>query len=134
MVTAAVIIALSAVSVACLVAALRAWHEPSQDPAPPRRSEVQGNLILLGVSLLSVVVLLGAAHAGVGEENRMLWVGLGLGLTLMTVTRPWWFWENYKARWLRELIGDGATTAFYLLVAAAMVWFGLFTDWTFGRH
>jgi len=134
MVTAAVIIALSAVSVACLVAALRAWHEPSQDPAPPRRSEVQGNLILLGVSLLSVVVLLGAAHAGVGEENRMLWVGLGLGLTLMTVTRPWWFWENYKARWLRELIGDGATTAFYLLVAAAMVWVGLFTDWTFGRH
>ena len=134
MVTAAVIIALSAVSVACLVAALRAWHEPSQDPAPPRRSEFQGNLILLGVSLLSVVVLLGAAHAGVGEENRMLWVGLGLGLTLMTVTRSWWFWENYKARWLRELIGDGATTAFYLLVAAAMVWVGLFTDWTFGRH
>jgi hypothetical protein len=129
MVTAAVIIALSAVSVACLVAALRAWHEPSQDPAPPRRPEVQGNLILLGVSLL-----LGAAQAGVGEENRMLWVGLGLGLTLMTVTRPWWFWENYKARWLRELIGDGATTAFYLLVAAAMVWVGLFTDWTFGRH
>jgi hypothetical protein len=134
MVTAAVIIALSAVSVACLVAALRVWHEPSQDAAPPRRSEVQGNLILLGVSLLSVVVQLGAAHAGVGEENRMLWVGLGLGLTLMTVTRPWWFWENYKARWLRELIGDGATTAFYLLVAAAMVWVGLFTDWTFGRH
>jgi hypothetical protein len=64
----------------------------------------------------------------------MLWVGLGLGLTLMTVTRPWWFWENYKARWLRELIGDGTTTAFYLLVAAAMVWVGLFTDWKFGRH
>jgi hypothetical protein len=49
------------------------------------------------------------------------------------LTRPWWFWENWKARWLRGLIGDEATTVVYLALAAAMVWVGLCTGWTFGR-
>lgn len=52
----------------------------------------------------------------------------------MTLTRPWWFWENWKARWLRDLIGDGGTALVYLTLAAVMVWVGLFTDWTFGRR
>ena len=128
------IIALSVVSVGFLVAAWRAWPGTSQDSTPSGRSAVQGNFILFGVSLLSVAFLLGVAAAGFWEENRTLWVGLGLFLVLLTVTRPWWFWENYKARWLRDLVGDEATTAFYLLVAAAMVWVGLFTNWKFGRH
>jgi hypothetical protein len=93
-----------------------------------------GHLILFGVSLLSVAFLPGVAAAGFWEENRTLWVGLGLFLVLLTVTRPWWFWENYKARLLRDLVGAEATTLFYLLVSAAMVWVGLFTNWKFGRH
>ena len=32
-------------------------------------------------------------------------------LAVMTLTRPWWFWENYKAWWLRGLIGDEATAS-----------------------
>jgi hypothetical protein len=52
----------------------------------------------------------------------------------MTLTRPWWFWENWKARWLRGLIGDGATAVVYLALAAAMVLVGLSTDWHFGRR
>jgi hypothetical protein len=52
----------------------------------------------------------------------------------MTLTRPWWFWESHKARWLRGLIGDEPTAGFYLAVAALMVWVGLFTEWTFGRR
>jgi hypothetical protein len=39
-----------------------------------------------------------------------------------------------RARWLRELIGDEPTALLYLVVAGVMVWVGLFTDWTFGRH
>ena len=52
----------------------------------------------------------------------------------MTMLRPSWFWENYKARWLRNIIGDAATAAVYLAVAAIMVWIGLNTDWGFGRR
>jgi hypothetical protein len=52
----------------------------------------------------------------------------------MTLLRPWWFWENYRARWLRNLIGDEATMLVYLGIAAIMVWVGLNTDWTFGRR
>jgi hypothetical protein len=55
-------------------------------------------------------------------------------LGLMTLLRPWWFWENYRARWLRNLIGDEATMLVYLGIAAIMVWVGLNTDWTFGRR
>jgi hypothetical protein len=66
--------------------------------------------------------------------DRALWVGLGSMVGVLTLARPWWYWDNYRARWLRELIGDEATAAFYLLVAALMVWVGLFTDWTFGRR
>jgi len=51
----------------------------------------------------------------------------------MTIRRPSWFWENYKARWLRNSIGDAAT-AVYLAVAAIMVWIELNTDWGFGRR
>jgi hypothetical protein len=52
----------------------------------------------------------------------------------MTISRPWWFWENYKARWLRDAIGDGPTAVLYLALSAVMVWVGLYTDWTFGRR
>jgi hypothetical protein len=55
-------------------------------------------------------------------------------LAVMTLTRPWWFWENWRARWLRDLIGDEGTAFVYLALAAVMVWVGLYTDWTFGRR
>ena len=64
----------------------------------------------------------------------MLWVGLGTFLAIMTVSRPWWFWENYRARWLRDVIGDRPTATFYLALSAVMVWVGLFTKWPFGRR
>jgi hypothetical protein len=63
-----------------------------------------------------------------------LWVGLSAFLGLMTILRPWWFWENYRARWLRNVMGDGATIVVYFAVAGIMVWVGLNTNWTFGRH
>ena len=76
------------------------------------------------------------AVAGIAgwNRNRTMWVGLGGFLGLLTILRPWWFWENYRARWLRKVIGDGVTVAVYLAFAAIMVWIGLNTDWGFGRR
>lgn len=35
---------------------------------------------------------------------------------------------------MRGAIGDEATAAVYLALAAVMVWVGLYTNWTFGRR
>ena len=67
------------------------------------------------------------------NRNRTLWLGFAGFLAAMTLVRPTWFWENYRARWLRGVVGDEGTALLYLLLAGAMVWVGLFTDWTFGR-
>ena len=98
------------------------------------RSGLRGGIILLLVSAVSVGTLWIVAGELGWPRDRTLWVGVGLFLAAMTLTRPWWFWENYKARWLRGLIGDEPTAGIYLAVAAAMVWVGLFTEWTFGRQ
>jgi hypothetical protein len=94
----------------------------------------RGGVILFAVSLLTLGALWALA-AGFGwNRDRVLWVGLGALLSLMTISRPWWFWENYKARWLRNAIGDGPTAFLYLLLSAILVWVGLYTNWTFGRR
>lgn len=112
------------------------WSErsgPSDRPVGDR-SALRGGLILIIVALLALGTLWIAAAEFGWPRDRALWVGIGLCLAVMTLTRPWWFWENYKARWLRRLIGDEPTAGIYLVLAAAMVWVGLFTEWTFGRR
>ncbi|HEX3274908.1 MAG TPA: hypothetical protein VHR43_08645 [Gemmatimonadales bacterium] len=110
------------------------------DSAPPTdrggsdRSGFAGALILLLVAGLSVGLLYGFSSTFGWPRDRTLWVGLGGALGLLTLLRPWWFWDNYRARWLRNLIGDEPTAGLYLAVAAAMIWVGLFTQWTFGRR
>jgi hypothetical protein len=104
-------------------------HRPASDG-----TELRGRLILLAVSLLSLATLWGAAAELGWRRDRALWVGLGFLLAGMTLVRPRWFWENYKSRGLRGLIGDGPTAGIYLAIAAVMIWVGLFTDWTFGRR
>lgn len=129
------VIAFTLISLTCLVLAARAWGD-EEVPAPGRaeRSRWRGGLMLMGISLLSLAGLwLGAEAFGWGRD-RALWVGLGGFLALATVARPWWFWENYKARWLRGLIGDEATAFVYLLISGIMVWVGMFTNWHFGRQ
>jgi hypothetical protein len=129
-------IALAALSFVFLVAGagglLRSRAEVAA--APPEHSARRGGLILLSVSLLLLGGLWVLGDALGWDRNRGLWVGFGTFLTLMTVTRPWWFWEHYKARWLRGLIGDEPTALLYLALAGVMVWVGLFTDWPFGRR
>lgn len=130
------VIAFGLLSLIMVFAAANEWSardEETDRPAPPR-SGLRGGLILFAVSVLTVAGLWAAAPAMGWGRDRLLWVGVGGFLALMTVLRPWWFWENWKARGLRNAIGDGGTAIVYLALAAVMVWVGLFTDWTFGRR
>ncbi len=130
------VLALGLLSLTSVAAAVREWSsgDVESDQPAPARGGWRGALILLGVSGAVVVGLLVAAPAAGWPRDRTLWVGVGGFLAVMTVTRPWWFWENWRARWLRGLIGDEGTAFVYLAVAAVMVWVGLYTDWTFGRR
>jgi hypothetical protein len=112
------------------------WSDPSDggDRSESDRGALRSGLTLIAASLLSLGALWAAAAALDWPRDRVLWGGLGVFLGGMTILRPWWFWENYKARWLRGLLGDEPTAMIYLALAAVMVWVGLFTDWTFGRR
>jgi hypothetical protein len=131
-----IVVLFAAVSLGSLTFALVGWLRPESVPSwvTEERSARRGTIIMVAVSLalLGGLWFLGTSF-DLGRD-RVLWVGFGVFLVLMTLTRPWWFWENYRARWLRNLIGDDATAAFYLILAGAMVWVGMFTEWTFGRR
>ena len=101
---------------------------------PKRVLVIAGALILLLVAGLTVGMLYVFSGTFGWPRDRALWVGLGGVLAVLTLLRPWWFWDNYRARMLRGLIGDEPTAGLYLAIAAAMVWVGLFTQWTFARH
>jgi hypothetical protein len=113
--------------------AVNEWSDADQEgPRRAGRGGAVGGLILFLISGLSLGILwIGATELG-WPRNRTLWVGMGAFLGLMTLARPWWFWENYRARWLRGLIGDEPTAGLYLVLAAVMIWVGLFTEWTLG--
>jgi hypothetical protein len=130
------VIGFAILSLVFVVLAADEWNDrPDEgEPAASNRGALRGGLILFAVSLLSLASLWVAAAELGWRRDRVLWVGFGLFLAGMTLTRPWWFWENYKARWLRDLIGDELTAGIYLTLASVMVWVGLFTDWTFGRR
>ena len=131
----ALVIAFTLISLTCLVLAARAWRsEEVSAPVQGDRGQGRGGLILAGITLLSLAGVWAGADAFGWGRDRALWVAFGVFLALATVSRPWWFWENYKARWLRGLIGDEATALVYLVVAGMMVWVGMFTSWHFGRQ
>lgn len=106
----------------------------AEDGEPPRYRWFRGSMLLTVSALAS---LAGAYVWGLSAAlsfDRSAWIGFGVFLVVMTVARPWWFWEHYKARFLRRLVGDELVIAFYLVVGFAMIWVGLFTTWTFGRR
>lgn len=124
------------VSVVLLAVAVRQWSVPPSEAGSDEsaRNRWQGNLLLFLLSIGLVVSVLVAAELAGWNRDRALWISVGSFLGLMTLLRPWWFWENSRARWLRNLVGDEATMVVYLGIAAIMVWVGLDTDWTFGRR
>ena len=124
------------VSLGSLALAIAGWLRPESVPARSggQRSAWLGGTILFGVSL-GLVAGLWLLSGSLGwPRDRVFWIGCGAFLVVMTLVRPWWFWDNYKARWLRELIGDDATAACYLILATIMMAVGLMTEWHFGRQ
>src|SRR6185437_7716898 len=67
------------------------------------------------------------AYAAIPVERTFL-VAMGTVLAWCTIQKPWWFWGHWKAHFLRSLIGDGATTVVYLLLAGCFFYLGLFGD------
>jgi hypothetical protein len=134
--TKAAAIALGLLSLTLLAVAAGQWSSdrPVADDGAATRSPWRGNLILLGISVLLLGGLLLVAEELGWSRDRVLWIGMGNYLAFMTLIRPWWFWDNYRARWLRTAIGDGPTAFLYLAIAGVMVWLGVYTDWTFGRR
>jgi hypothetical protein len=131
----AMAIACALLSLALLVTVATRWSARSTDNVgeAAERSGWRGGLTLFAISLLVLVSLLLAAGKAGWPRDRALWIGVGTFLGFLTLIKPWWFWENWKARWLRGLIGDTATVLVYLALAAAMVWIGMNTNWTFGK-
>jgi hypothetical protein len=129
-------IILAIVSAACLVWAVREWNPSRRPESEPSSNRNTWREALFGIfiTLLWILTIAVIANANNWGRDRALWLGLGSFVAVMTVVKPKWYWNNYRARWLRDSIGDTATTAFYLLVAAMMIWAGLFTNWTFGRN
>ena len=129
-------IALALLSLALLAVAAREWSSDRVEPeiGAETKSGWRGNLILFGVSVAMLGGLLVLSHELGWNRDRVLWVGVGNLLALMTLTRPWWFWDNYRARWLRDSIGDAPTALLYLALSGIMVWVGLNTSWTFGHR
>ncbi len=134
----AAVVAFGLLSVVLLTLAVKEWLSRREDLAvdvgATERSNRRSGLILFAVCLAVFGSLLVTAAEAGWPRDRVLWIGVGAFLALMTLARPWWFWESWKARWLRNLIGDEATAAVYLAMAGIMVYVGVFTDWTFGRH
>ena len=130
------VVTLAIISLTLIALVATEWFSRSadMDRGAEARSGWRGALILFTVSLLVLGSLWGLTAAFAWQRDRVLWVGLGAFLAVMTITRPWWFWENYKARWLRDAIGDAPTAVLYLAFSAGLVWVGLFTTWTFGRR
>ncbi len=123
-------------TVGLLALAAKEWLAPSsaKKSDPAERSGCQGGLTLFLVSIVFVGGVLVTADLAGWDRDRAMWVSMGVFLGVLTLARPWWFWENYRARWLRGVIGDEATAVLYLVVAGICLWVGLNTNWTFGRH
>lgn len=129
-------IILAIVSVGFLFWAVRERAESREQESGtlPDRNTWREGVFGLVVTLLWMATFWILGDASGWGRDRALWVGFGLFVAVMTVLRPRWYWNNYRARWLRDSIGDTATAVFYLLVAGLLIWAGLFTNWTFGRQ
>ncbi len=128
-------LALTLTSLTLFAVAAGDYFSGGAGPAGGRpRSGWRGGVVLMAVTIAVGGTLWLVSWSAGWSLDRVFWVGCGVFIGVLTVLRPWWFWEHYKARWLRRMIGDAPTAALYLVVAAVCIWVGLNTEWTFGRR
>jgi hypothetical protein len=100
----------------------------SRSPPLISPSGVLAALGLATIVLGSVVALLAGseylAKLLPADRDAVLTVALGLLLAILTLAKPWWFWQDLRVQFLRTIIGDVPTTIVYLGLATALIGFG----------
>ena len=129
---AAVVLALVSLTLIAFAASEGSAASRQIEESPPKRRGWRGPVTLLCVTMAVGGTLWVVAREEGWSPDRVIWAGGGALIAVLTLLRPWWFWENYRARWLRDTIGDEPTALLYLAVSAACLWVGFFTDGTFG--
>ena len=81
------------------------------------------------IATLALCLFFVAAHSlqlltGFSEDRTFL-IGFGAFVGPCTWFKPWWYWEHPKARFLRDIIGDRATTVVYYAVSLALIAYGV---------
>lgn len=74
---------------------------------------------LLGIAGFLGAVILVAWYFGL-DEDAVFAMGLAAFVFICTWLKPFWFWDHPKAFFLRNALGDTATTVLYVLAA---LWF-----------
>lgn len=85
--------------------------------------------ILTTLGLFGFLLLL-SSLTGIPRE-RVLTGGFGTYVLVLTVLRPAWYWENPKAKAMRQALGDEAAAGFYVILALVLMYLGTFTDCRF---
>jgi hypothetical protein len=93
---------------------------PRDNSSELRSRDVWTSLAFVAGPIALVIASILVAHALRLDEDVVLGFGMSAVLGTLTIMRPWWFWQDRRARWARKLIGDRATIGFYLLVAAVV--------------
>jgi uncharacterized membrane protein YecN with MAPEG domain len=57
--------------------------------------------------------------------EAILVITLGLVVAALTITRPSFYWESRRARFMRRIIGDRATVVLYLVIALICIGSGI---------
>jgi hypothetical protein len=85
-------------------------------------------VIVFGIGLAFQV----SSRFGV-DLDAALGFEVGLLLAIVTIKRPWWFWNHPKATFLRDIVGDTATIIVYLAIAAAFMFISVRRQVTIAR-
>jgi hypothetical protein len=77
-------------------------------------------LVLLGLAAFLWILAQLQTHAGL-DFAAGYWAGTGILFLILTLRRPWWFWDHPKARFVRDIIGDRGTTVLYVGIALTLL-------------
>ena len=106
-------------------------REPSIDLDPRTSVSIGGLLgaLRFALPLLGGLIALIAIPAALSvwlqlDFDSMYWIALGLTLACLTLTRPWWFWYEARARFVQRFLGERGTMVAYLIVALIGVLIG----------
>ena len=86
-----------------------------------------GLLILAAIIAFvgSVVAVSSWFHS---DFDGTFWIGGGVVLVVLTLVRPWWFWDHPKALLARKLLTDRGAFLTYVAVAAVIISIGIRRD------